>query len=236
MLVLFGAILFLQATPAPVPQSLASVTSTRVIGLNGRTAVEVEIVNTATEVMTAWQIELSFSYGNGKEGARSISRDGYLAAAGLNPRGTVVAPQAKTREVFVIGAPATEAVLNPKAYVAWAIFADGTWAGDTTGIGRAFDQRSREKQAWMTVSEALRLARMEGGRSGLGTARGYLVKTPFAEHRVVVAVRQQIDHLLRQIDDAQAINTFLHDWLTKAEEHTRAASAHEVQRQRRKER
>lgn len=231
---LLTAIVLLQVTAAPVPTTLVSASNPRTQGIDAQTVlIEVDIVNATNLSPTAWRVALSFKYSDGRDGSRAVIRDAYKAVAGVGPRGTVFAPRGSVREVFHIQAPVGTTIAEPRAYVSWVVFDDGTWAGDATGIQEVFDRRQRESEGWTAVGRMLATARLQGGKAALESALVQLVDYVDKEpNEAIDAMRRTIDDYLKRGSNVTP-DGFMAQWVIRANERARAAAAHAVRKERR---
>jgi hypothetical protein len=154
--------------PQPSPEELVSASNARSVVVRSRPAIEVEILNTTSQVLTAWKVEVNYRLSDGRIQSQAKTTDVYAAAVESLIAGKSPAPGGGSiRETFLLPGPSGTSIEISSAKVVWAIFEDGTWIGPEAAIQVAFHNRAREQAAWAYVADSLRIGRGVGGREGL---------------------------------------------------------------------
>jgi len=168
--------IFLEASqPSPqVRQQLVITTQTRLASRLGRPLIEFQIQNTASVPLAAWRVTVRATRSDGKEEVLGLVRDSYGQPPTRNESNGWIPANGTIEDSILITVPPTVTIQSAESFVAYAVFSDDTWVGDSEGVNTLFQHRQQEKEAWALIEAAMRLGRSVGGREGLQRALDYL--------------------------------------------------------------
>lgn len=209
-------------------QTQALVTASEPEYVSERSAVRVFVSNHGTQPVTAWKVGINVIYADGVERGHSRAREGYPVLAGLSHAADRVIPAGgKVETWFALPRAKTTPIISLRSSLAWAVFADNTAIGDPSGVKDAFQERERDRKAWLAVATAVSEAAADANvADGLRKALASL-NTPAQDdfdHPVKRIMRRNITMALQQPPDRY--EEFVRYWLTLSRNYVREARRH----------
>jgi hypothetical protein len=146
--------------------------------------VEFTLRNDGPRTVVAWEVRARVTYPDGTVAEPNrLSTDSYVSVAGITPIGYHLAPGATVTREFGVSIRPEVAPTSVEVYPTGAVFDDKSAVGDPAFAAFVFEERQRDRQAWMDILDTLEAASKSAGMTprALAAALDRLASTKTAD-------------------------------------------------------